>query len=57
MLLQLNEWLSDYSANQNKTLQTIAASIFMNEGNLKDTFRVLKEPGNLEQYAFDMIFL
>lgn len=46
---QLQEWLEDSATNTNRVVKTIAATIYMNEGNHKDAFRVLKDPSNLEQ--------
>lgn len=51
VLMQLNEWLSDFSAASNKTLQTIAATIFTSTDNINEAFRVLGEGSNSEQLA------
>ena len=47
--LQLNEWLADATASQNKTLQLIAAAIYAAEDNTKEAFKVLRDGSNLEQ--------
>eukprot|EP00981_Chlorochromonas_danica_P007863 scaffold1885_cov161-Ochromonas_danica.AAC.6 len=48
---QLNEWLSDTSASSNRTLQTIAASLYILNDNINEGFRVLGSGSNLEQLA------
>ena len=53
--LQMKEWLSDPVASQNKTLQTMAATMFVHEDNVKEAFRVLKNGSNIEQLAFTNI--
>jgi hypothetical protein len=49
VLNQLKEWLNDPLQEQNKTLQLIAATIYVNEDNLKEAYRILKDGSNLEQ--------
>jgi coatomer protein complex subunit epsilon len=51
VLMQLKEWLSDPVAAANKTLITIAASIFILNDNVNEAFRVLAEGKNIEQRA------
>lgn len=46
---KLQEWLSDAAFNQNRTVRTVAATIYLNEDNHKDAFKILKDPTNLEQ--------
>lgn len=48
---QLNEWLSDSSASSNRTLQTIAASLYILNDNINEAFRILGNGSNLEQLA------
>ena len=54
VLNQLRELLNDSIASVNKTVVLIAASIFVNEDNLKEAYRVLKDGTNLEQYALNL---
>jgi coatomer protein complex subunit epsilon len=51
VLSKLQDWLSDSSFNQNRTLRTVAATIFLNEDNHKESFKLLKDPTNLEHHA------
>lgn len=50
-VLQMKEWLSDPVASGNKTLQIIAATIFLYEDNVKEAFKVIKNGSNLEQFV------
>lgn len=49
--MQLNEWLSESAGAGNKTLQTIAATIFTSTDNINEAFKVLGEGSNSEQLA------
>lgn len=48
---KLQEWLSDAAFNQNRTVRMVAATIYLNEDNHKDAFKILKDPTNLEHHA------
>lgn len=48
-MLQMREWLSDPVASGNKTVQIIAANLFICEDNLKEAFKVIKNGSNMEQ--------
>jgi hypothetical protein len=48
-LLQMREWLSDPVAAGNKTVQIIAATLFIQEDNVKEAFKVIKNGTNMEQ--------
>lgn len=50
-IAQLQSYLSDPSTSQNKTLQLIAATLYMSEENNKESFRYLKDAATLEQHA------
>ncbi|CAM9999129.1 unnamed protein product [Discosporangium mesarthrocarpum] len=47
----LKEWLSDASSGNNPTLQLMAATVFMHEGDLKQSVRVLRNGVTMEQIA------
>jgi len=49
-LLQMKEYLNDQSANNNKTLIIIAATLFAHI-DVKESLRVLKKGSNMEQFA------
>jgi len=49
-VLQMKEWLEDGSANNNRTLQIIAATLFAHV-DVREALRVLKKGSNMEQYA------
>jgi hypothetical protein len=49
VILQIKEWLSDSVAASNKTLQTVAATIFIHDGKISDAFKTLKAGTNMEQ--------
>jgi len=49
VMFQLKEWLSSPVASGNKTVQMIAATLFMYEDNMKEAFKVIKNGSNLEQ--------
>jgi coatomer subunit epsilon len=49
--LQLKEWLGDGAVNGSKTLQTIAALIYLNEDSAKEAFKAIKTGANMEQWA------
>jgi coatomer protein complex subunit epsilon len=46
---QVANLLSDPAASGNKTVQMIAATIYLYEDNTKESFRILKDGSNLEQ--------
>ena len=48
---KLQEWLSDAAFSQSRTLKTVAATIYLNEDNHKEAFKLLKDPQHLEQYV------
>ena len=52
----MKEWLSDPVASGNKTLQIIAATIFLYEDNVKEAFKVIKNGSNLEQFVDFFLF-
>jgi coatomer subunit epsilon len=49
--LQLQEWLGDAALCSNKTLQTIAALICLNEDSAKEACKAIKTGANMEQWA------
>jgi len=51
----LNEWLSYPMIHEDQTLQTIAATIFVEEGNYKKALKLLVSPGeNLEKMTIEV---
>lgn len=48
-LLQMKEWLSDSNAIKNKTLQIMAATLYMYDGNFKDAIKTISGCANMEQ--------
>lgn len=48
---KLQEWLSDAAFSQSRTLKTVAATIYLNEDNHKEAFKLLKDPQHLEHHA------
>mmetsp|Transcript_4254 Transcript_4254/g.5848 ORF Transcript_4254/g.5848 Transcript_4254/m.5848 type:complete len:298 (+) Transcript_4254:21-914(+) len=51
VMLQMKEWLSNPVASGNKTVQIIAATLFMYEDNMKEAFKVIKSGSSMEQHA------
>ena len=49
VLMQLKEWLSESAVASNKTLATVAATIFLNEDNIKEAFKTINNGSNMEQ--------
>lgn len=47
--LQLKEWLGDASLCNNKTLQTVAALVYLNEDQAMEAFKAIKTGSNMEQ--------
>ena len=45
----LRDWLNDAVAGGNKTVQLIAALVFIAEDNVKEAFRAIKSGANMEQ--------
>ena len=45
----MKEWLSDPVASNNKTLQLIAAILYLHDDNAKEAFKAIKNGSNMEQ--------
>jgi hypothetical protein len=54
--MQLKEWLGESSISSNKTLATVAATIFLNEDNIKEAFKAIKTGSNMEQLVCAVFF-
>jgi coatomer protein complex subunit epsilon len=50
-ILQMKEWLADPQAGNSRTLQIIAATLYMHEDNCKEAMKAVCAEGNMEQRA------
>jgi tetratricopeptide (TPR) repeat protein len=50
-LVTIKQWISDGVVGNNQTLQLVAGTIFLNERNFEDAFRVLYQSPHLESIA------
>ncbi|KAJ1430982.1 vesicle coat complex COPI, epsilon subunit [Ochromonadaceae sp. CCMP2298] len=50
-ILQMKEWLADPSASNSRTLQMIAATLYMHEDNCKEAMKAVCATANMEQRA------